>query len=348
MLLGILLHACTFYVNPDLITELAPNEDITPISASLAVEVLYDWIHLWRMPAFFILAGFFSHLVLRRKGYGYFIKDRAIRIGLTLVIFSVGFGLVFGQNLAELGHLWFLYYLVIFYVLFIPISAGVDGLARRGLHWNGYKGACAFVFANPWRLMLLIMPVVVLTYYCRWRGMSVIAPETIFDPQPKALIYYLFFFYIGAVFGGQTQVMEQLVTRRVITVYVSLAVTSFIAAMCLRHGFVRVAPTYHLQVISSFAACVSLFTSFGFIGICGRYFNKRNKAVTYLVNLSYPTYVFHMTFVISIGLTLIDIGLDQHIAIVLNTLATFLICFAIYELIAKRPSVNWLFNGVKR
>ncbi len=32
------------------------------------VLMLLGWIHQWRMPAFFLLAGFFGLMILRRRG----------------------------------------------------------------------------------------------------------------------------------------------------------------------------------------------------------------------------------------------------------------------------------------
>jgi len=85
MLLGIVLHATLPYF-----ARIAGIESMWPADddQSLALLVLFDFIHLWRMPVFFLLAGFFAHLVLERRSTGAFIRDRLQRIAVPLVLFT--------------------------------------------------------------------------------------------------------------------------------------------------------------------------------------------------------------------------------------------------------------------
>ena len=52
MLLGIVLHAAIPYY-PDL--EMWPKDR----NSSEVIGLIFDFIHMWRMPVFFMLAGFF-------------------------------------------------------------------------------------------------------------------------------------------------------------------------------------------------------------------------------------------------------------------------------------------------
>jgi len=139
MFLGILLHGSLTYFSQLFSMELfwpADNDQ------SLNLALLFDFIHTWRMPTFFLLAGFFAHLVIERKHFFYFFRDRLKRILLPLLIFGpimalvlpaiwlygwkgyFSFGLVqevvqntndLGSSGELIGHLWFLYYLLIMY-----------------------------------------------------------------------------------------------------------------------------------------------------------------------------------------------------------------------------------------
>ena len=63
MFMGIVLHAALPYVNfniPDWPSEKSSSEPIT---------VIFQFIHLWRMPLFFILSGFFSNLLITRHNW---------------------------------------------------------------------------------------------------------------------------------------------------------------------------------------------------------------------------------------------------------------------------------------
>ena len=75
MLLGVLLHAVVIYLEPE--------DGSDP---AVWVGVLFIWIHNWRMPLFFMLAGFFAALSLDRKKASSFSWDRIYRIGFPIIL----------------------------------------------------------------------------------------------------------------------------------------------------------------------------------------------------------------------------------------------------------------------
>ena len=130
MSLGIFLHAAaSFVVTPIGWAAQDPSANIT---ADLAIGV----IHIFRMPVFFLLSGFFARLVYVRLGIRGFVLHRLRRIIVPLVLASAllspaldalwrwggvvqkpgdalprfDMGAVMVSSLA---HLWFLYYLAV-------------------------------------------------------------------------------------------------------------------------------------------------------------------------------------------------------------------------------------------
>ena len=85
MLLGILLHASLPYFS-----RIAGFESFWSADddQSVLLFLVFDFIHTWRMPVFFLLAGFFAHLVLDRRAMSVFALDRLKRIGVPLVLFG--------------------------------------------------------------------------------------------------------------------------------------------------------------------------------------------------------------------------------------------------------------------
>ena len=80
MLLGIVLHAALPYMD---IGDLWPSDS----SNSDVIKVIFEFIHVWRMPLFFILAGFFANLVISKKSWKLWAQNRFIRIFLVAIIF---------------------------------------------------------------------------------------------------------------------------------------------------------------------------------------------------------------------------------------------------------------------
>src|SRR5580704_8521622 len=121
---------------------------------SLTLAVLFHLLHTFRMTTFFLIAGFFAHLVVERRGLGGFVRDRLRRIGIPLV---VGWPILFAAIVAvtiwgavvsahggplppppkspgfpafPLTHLWFLYLLMWLYAATLAIRATVARLDR--------------------------------------------------------------------------------------------------------------------------------------------------------------------------------------------------------------------------
>src|SRR5690606_28802888 len=105
------------------------------------------FLHLFRMPLFFLIAGFFAAMLVRKGGLSGLFRNRARRILLPLVVFlplvhlALSYSTQWAAQSVEhpssilqlvryfmamenppslppgTGHLWFLYYLMLFYVL---------------------------------------------------------------------------------------------------------------------------------------------------------------------------------------------------------------------------------------
>ncbi|MCA9311713.1 MAG: acyltransferase family protein, partial [Phycisphaerales bacterium] len=81
MLLGIALHAALAFAP---IPWLAMNRE-----TSTLMIPFFEIIHGFRLPLFFLMSGFFSAMLLQRRGVGGFLTHRWKRIGLPLLLGSV-------------------------------------------------------------------------------------------------------------------------------------------------------------------------------------------------------------------------------------------------------------------
>ena len=81
MLLGLLLHVCIFFMPPE--KYFWGSGDY---SGDILNAQFLNFIHLFRMQLFFLLAGFFAELVVDRKGLSTFVLDRLKRILLPFVV----------------------------------------------------------------------------------------------------------------------------------------------------------------------------------------------------------------------------------------------------------------------
>jgi len=137
LLLGLLLHgSISFWPGLDSV-----GFPVSDNSKSMTLTYMFYVLHMFRMTVFFLIAGFFAHLSLTRKGYPVFLKDRFKRIAIPMIcawlvslILMIPVVLwaaskIFGPDSSQilqsaqqaapaqplLLQFWFLYYLLWFY-----------------------------------------------------------------------------------------------------------------------------------------------------------------------------------------------------------------------------------------
>ena len=186
MLLGIVLHAGVTWMTArsTYVVWVLDRESGKP-----AFDVLVWWIHGWRIPVFFVMAGFFGAMLMARRGVGGFVQHRMKRLVLPLLIATITilpvvytvwiWGLASEGRVAfewgrltlidpeldlaagDPAHLWFLWDLVLFSALFAglsklrPFRAGpVPSFVRRAVTGIGRP----VLFAAPAVLFFLLIP----------------------------------------------------------------------------------------------------------------------------------------------------------------------------------------------
>ena len=78
MLLGIVLHAALSFTSIPWVVQDSQQSE--------TYHVLFAFIHGFRMPLFFMLSGFFTAMMWRKRGLASLVKHRFKRIFLPLVI----------------------------------------------------------------------------------------------------------------------------------------------------------------------------------------------------------------------------------------------------------------------
>lgn len=211
MLLGLVLHATQFYLEPDWLQDIVPWAQATAPRATDQTFMLAAWIHLWRMPAFFLLAGFFAQMTLEHKGTRAFLTDRALRIFGVLVLAHICIVLLAGRPWGITAHLWFLWFLSLF-----CLAALLSGRLVSG-----------WVFGTPARVLLILVPITCAGLWNReniWHDL----PGRFWHLKWSALFLYGSFFVLGQSLWKARDVLE--VLARPLVVMGLLAVGSRLAS----------------------------------------------------------------------------------------------------------------------
>ena len=349
MMLGVLLHAQLLYIDIETLAEIDKNLLTIVPEASLLNFTLFVWIHLWRMPVFFILAGFFAHIVINRKGDSYFIIDRIIRILCPLILFMLFYAYIFQTPITELGHLWFLYYLVLFYALlyllvgFFSILSKIIGDMPSRIFTIFHR----WLFSSPKTLLFLIIPMILLNFLARDSGLWNLQAANILEIKIKAFIFFFFFFLIGYFLSENKQLLQKIACKKYVFSSLGVGLLLFLIAI----AFFIADETAEQSIIWREATVIILagsaifFWAFGIIAFSTVFFFEQRRWISFLVEISYSTYLIHIVIVIGFAAFLISEQLEQHFAILINCIVSLIICIAFYYVFVKYTPLGWLING---
>jgi len=320
MMLGLVLHSAELYLAAP------PPQYPVPAdrSTSLACDVLFHFIHAFRMPVFFVLAGFFAALLVDRRGLAETYKNRAARVMAPLaaavltilpvtIILMLDFFIAakYGryelwpdhalaqrleQEIAAQGHpvgkpsvlhLWFLLYLCYFYLL-LPACGW---LARRLGRWEkGIQGA----LGSPW----LVVPLGLLTAatLLPYRGAQLLEGFIFLEPHLPSLVYYGAFFVLGYLARHFPALFET--AKRHARGFGLLGALLFPAALYASHLEYTTGPGggVHLAAALANGLCTWALIYF-FVGCALRWFDYAATWILYASQSSYWVFLVHMPLV---------------------------------------------------
>ncbi len=325
MLLGLVLHACQLFLTPDLMTDVLPNATVTPPDPTFTTQLLVTWIHNWRMPLFFILAGFFAAMVLERRGWRSFWTDRAQRIFGALVVFHLLFVLTLDRPLGALDHLWFLWTLT-FLCLMAPAIP-----AHRTVGW----------ITHPKHLIWLIIPVTVSGLLGR-SGLWHIRPITLPDITWQALALYGTFFVIGQILWHNKAILDKLAVPRLAVALLAIGSLLTVTIMFMSNA------AFSNVFLQAIIAASTLLWCFGLIGLTHWALTRPRKWLSTLVDLSYPIYIFHLYPVMLFAALAIEFGAPQGIVVILGVFGGLLTALLCTVLLIRYTPLNWCLAGYSK
>ena len=327
MLMGIILHAALPYFS-----RLADFEYVWPADddQSVFLAVVFDFIHVWRMPTFFLLAGFFAHLVLARRPDAMFVRDRLKRIALPLALFGAIMAVIippiwlygwygtttldtFTDSLLErrdldssgelVAHLWFLYYLLIMYAALITCRQ-IAGLMKQcsapSLHSLAPIGR---VMANAVysRAPLLLALAAMLLLIVRGGDES----KPVWPLNVPDILYGALFFLYGYGLYAKRELIDSLLETKTLAALWAAAIIAYFAHLALFGALDEMSSSgvdagsielLELADVVAYGASAALF-SLGFVGLFERILRSPRPWVRWLADSSYWIYIMHLPVV---------------------------------------------------
>lgn len=369
LLLGIALHASMSFFLP------LPAQDV---SSSTALGVGFYVIHLFRMSLFFLIAGFFGRLLWQRLGGRGFLRDRARRIVLPmtagwLLLAPLTIGIViWGLSRsfpagppADLGpapegfpltHLWFLYYLCMFYVAAAAACVVSDAvLDQRGVWRARLDRLFGLVVASRGAPWVLAAPVAAMFWLSNdwqpWFGIR--TPDTGLLPQLPAVVGYGTAFIAGWWLHRQSALLEVLRRQWGLQMLLALALTVTALALvgpapdlakpALMPGGERARALYAVV----YAVAIWCWV-LGLTGAALRFAEGYSPLRRHLADASYFLYLAHLPLVFALQVWVMDWPLHWSLKFPLILGTTLGVLLLAYRYLVRPTLIGAVLNGRRR
>ncbi len=366
MLLGIVLHAALPYM---------PNvEAFWPAdeSSSHVINTIFQFIHIWRMPLFFILAGFFANLIISKKSWRSWWGNRFLRIALPIIVFfpvmsltlpwifkygKTGDFIFFYSDVGQPFHLWFLWQLMVFVIFTaifrLPYLLGVGILKvlnRIGLRFIGNlfgeskSVLSSILFRSRFPIVFIILCSVI---NLPTQG------ELIVNPIASGL-----YFVIGYSLYGNASLFTFLKAhwRRyflaglvAFTLYMILEsknlVTDIYSTDMKGDEYLKaISEPFAIIIVSVKIICGVLF-SYAFIGLAEKRFGAYNPRLRFISDGAYWMYLIHLPIVTFITFFMFNFHMPIEIKFLIAIVMTSIICLGTYKYFVRSTPIGILLNG---
>ncbi len=313
MFLGIYLHAVVAYSTDGGWPYRPPGQ---PLTHSLVWSM--SVIHVFRMPIFYAMAGFFTALLIARYGF----RGAALnRLGRIAVPFVVGWAIIWPLTMLLVGtglygidrtlrafesglvlkyvhpmHLWFLEYLILLYVLAAIVVAIVPRLLSPPARAAAMR-AFEAVVCSPWAPLVLAVP--------SFAAQCLMQVPWIEDPPGFVPVFRIIAVYaVPFAFGWllfHSQGLLEVLSRRA-WLYASLAV---VASVAYRWSYVLPRnEALGFYVIRAVHALDMWLLILGVTGLFLRYLSDHSPLRRYLCDSSYFLYIAHFPLLVVLQLLL--------------------------------------------
>jgi glucan biosynthesis protein C len=376
LLLGVLLHSALSF------TPGAIEWPVTDAHSSRFLDGLVFWIHLFRMPLFFFLAGWFGARTLDARGpRGYTVArirrvvaplvvgwiilfpfilgswlfamkrtnpEQLPEIAVSLPVPKVVIGMYLRGMVAErftLAHLWFLWDLALLGFLALAVTRMPGANAISG--WIGAR------LGRPGGVLLLAIPITgVLFFESGWSGLFP-NERALVPPHWPTLFAYACYFAIGWIASSDSEAFDRISAHRPIRLLVLLILSGVLYWMHGRLGSQeQTADLLHgwrRGLFSLSYAFLGWRWIFALIGMFRARVDTLAPWVRYLAGASYTVYLVHLPVAVVLQTIVFSRPAPWPVKYAIVVCGTMAASLAMYHWLVRPTFLeNWLGSGKRK
>ena len=343
MFLGVVLHTAQVY-NPDI------NWLVSSPETFVGASYISQFIHSFRMPAFFVISGFFFAWSLAKYSVSSVLGKRLVRVCVPLltVALTVNFlqyHLLWQQTSSPkyeywqywrhghwISHLWFLINLVCYFIL------GTLGflVVKRIANVTKFRQA-----KYPIWLIVVLLPLMhILVLSTNKFGFPLY--QNVAGISVYLVFSYLPFFVFGMVLYSNKHLYHGF-TNTSFFIGITLVVTAWSIGKFMNSPKADILATVvvnYCDYLATYVGIALLFTLFS------KLFHNRTKFWQYFANASYSIYLLHQLIIVVISSYFVKVGVSPTLGFALIIILTTILTLVIHHVfIRSNIVVGFLFNG---
>jgi glucan biosynthesis protein C len=367
MLLGLVLHSALTYN----VTNHGNAWEIKdPESNYILTDFIVLLIHSFRMPIFFLVAGFFGSMLFYERGVIQMLKNRISRIVFPFIVFvfilspilyfSFSYTIAVFENQENpfvnstqlfsnifvfipkgTSHLWFLYYLI--YVTLITSLLGlllkkskkISNKITNIFNWIFRRSITRLAFFSSFTFLIL-------TYL----ETSMVNASTSLIPDLNTFVFYFFFYIVGWILFKSKGLLNSFMKYdwQFVAFAVFLIITQ---GLLIQYSGMDLKPNSNSAILISFNSIIVWLFIFGITGLFIRYGSKHSKRMRYISDSSYWVYLIHLPLTAIIPAFIWEFPLPALVKFIIVLSLTTLICFATYHYLVRNTFIGKFLNGKK-
>jgi glucan biosynthesis protein C len=366
MLLGIVLHASIAYKVRTHKNWMHDTDFNSPL-----FDFTYLFIHSFRMPLFFLIGGFFCRMLYFKVGEASFIRHRWKRVAVPFLVSMVlivpvslipynfyvyHYKMGLDQDLAltrcyerlfkfsGLAHLWFLYYLLVYYVITVIIMRA----GRIGAIGKLFRGVMSLVrSAKIDRIYwILIISIPMWLFLLPEKGLFVTTDTYVIPRRFNNLCFYGYTFLAGWALHIRMDLLA-VMTRRFRSF---LCVGAFLTCVLFYIDWnTAIEDNGRFRLWAQLVAVLQIFCLVaGFMGLFLYYFRTESRFWRYISDASYWVYLTHLIIVTGLQLLMLHSPVFGVLRFPIVMGVTTLITFMTYEYFVRYTLIGVFLHGPRK
>lgn len=335
------------------------------------------FVHEWRMPLLYYMAGGSVFISLKSKSSAEFIKERFLRLGIPLVFgtlflippqvyierkmyynsfiefYPFFFSGIYPEGNFFWHHLWFLGYLLCYSLLLVTM-VGIGYLSKKLMEQSpdSYHPYIERVFQMVHkfpgagkRAFLFTPPIFLLSSQLLLRPIYPGDTYRIYDDLANFSYFFLYFLFGYLAFKANNFSSDSLMENLFFSILMTLVLFYWY------YNFLDyredIPEFFRLFLKFSIKSGMGWFWTQFFMGLGDKFLNREYPITKKFKFTIYPIYILHQTFIVVIGFYVLQIRINEILQFSLIVLITFILSISSSQMIIKNSVILSFFFGIK-